>query len=423
VSHRRLFDSEGTSTWRRIAVTAFGVALLIAASPAAPGAAASTAKPHPSESVIRGTAVPAGFASWEDLLKVQQRMNATADQITTAARQSSDSGFAGVIADPTNRELRVYWKGRPPPDLTARTGSTSPVKVIAAAYSERELERASARLLARSGDQITTVGPRADGAGLIVGVPHGFTSQSIDADVPVTVQTGVTPSPTTRWNDSPPWWGGDAWVNAATGSGCSTGFAVFHGGVARMLSAAHCASVGNIATDPTGEVIGPVIAGNASTDTLIINGSSAGRVFNNTTDAAGNPVTEFSNPVIGAANSFVGNFVCTSGAYSGTRCSIQVRATGLCINIGVVVCNQVQAENTTFTNAIGQGDSGGPVEMVNASNTSQVFAAGTNTAIDLNTEVSCTGYVPTGRRCAWRMYYENIFTGMSGVGASDVVLG
>ncbi|HKS98421.1 MAG TPA: hypothetical protein VJT31_02735, partial [Rugosimonospora sp.] len=246
------------------------------------------------------------------------------------------------------------------------------------------------------------------------------------AGVAVTVQTGVAASPSTRWNDSPPWWGGGAWRNVQTGGGCSTGYAVVHGGVARMLSAGHCGAVGQTATDPTGETIGAIIQKNVGTDTLIINGSSGGRVFNNTTDAAGNPVTEFSNQVIGSLSSQVGNFVCTSGAYSGTRCSIQVVATGLCINVRNVgvICNQVQAEQTAHTNAIGQGDSGGPVEIVNGSNTTQVFATGTDTAIDdTNTAVACTGYVPTGRTCAWRMFFEDIAAGMAGVGATGVVLG
>ena len=242
----------------------------------------------------------------------------------------------------------------------------------------------------------------------------------------MTVQTGVAAAPATRWDDSPPWWGGAAWRNTATGGGCSTGFGVFQGGVSRVLSAAHCANLNVLATDPTGQTIGVVGTRNVSTDTLLLNGSSGGRVFNNSTTAAGAVVSEFSNQVIGATASQVGNFVCTSGAYSGTRCSIQVKARNLCINVRNfgTVCGQVQAENTTGTNAVGQGDSGGPVEIVNAANTLQVWATGTTTAIDdTNTTVPCTGYVTTGRVCAWRMYYEDILSGMNGVGATGVVLG
>ena len=57
--------------------------------------------------------------------------------------------------------------------------------------------------------------------------------------------------------------------------------AVFHGGVARMLSAGHCGDVNQFTTDPTGEGIGTIISDSNFWDTLIINGSSGGRVFNN----------------------------------------------------------------------------------------------------------------------------------------------
>ena len=404
---------------RRMGLAALGLALLAVGASATPAGASAGAKQVRTGSVTQGLPVPAGFASWTDLLRVQEKMNAAADRIvTTAHKGATDSGFAGVVAAPENQELRVYWKGQAPASVTDSARDVR-VRVLPAAYSERELQAAAARLLATNA--FTSVGPNTDGSGLTVGVAatNALAAPNVTAaGVPVTVQTGVAPRAATRWNDSPPWWGGGAYRNANLGSGCSTGFAVFHGGVARMLSAGHCGDVGQFTTDPTGEGIGTIISDSNFWDTLIINGSSGGRVFNN--DPA---LNEFSNPVIGAVNTFAGNWVCTSGAYSGTRCSIQVRATGLCINIGYTVCGQVQAEQVQFTDAVGQGDSGGPVEVVNPADTTQVYAAGTNTAIDGGTQTACAGYVTTGRICAWRMYYENIFSGMSAVGASSVVLG
>ncbi|MFG1917107.1 hypothetical protein [Micromonospora sp. NPDC048898] len=414
------------SLLRRAAVAAFGLTLLVAGVTAAPATAAPGGKASTTGSFVDSAPVPGGFASWSDLLRLQERMNTAAARITKVAERSANSGFAGIVADPTTRQLQVYWKGEPPAHLVATARATVATKVLSAPYSQRELLAAADRLRAKVGDQITTVGPRADGAGLLVGTQDGLLGATALAGVPVTVQTGVAAAPATRWDDSPPWWGGAAWRNTATGGGCSTGFGVYQGGVTRVLSAAHCANLNVLATDPTGQTIGTVGTRNVSTDTLLLNGSGGGRVFNNSTDAAGNVVSEFNNQVIGATASQVGNWVCTSGAYSGTRCSIQVKARNLCINVRNfgTVCGQVQAENTTRTNAVGQGDSGGPVEIVNAANTLQVWATGTNTAIDdTNTSVACTGYVPTGRVCAWRFYYEDIFSGMAGVGASGVVLG
>ncbi|CCH17609.1 hypothetical protein [Micromonospora lupini] len=411
---------------RRIAVAACGLTLLVAGVSVTPATAAPGGKATTTGSFVDSEPVPGGFASWSELLRLQQRMNTAAAQITNAAQRSANSGFAGVVADPTTRHLQVYWKGEPPARLVANARATVATTVLPAAYSQRELMVAADRLRASAGDKITTVGPRADGAGLLVGTQSGLLGATALAGVPVTVQTGVAAAPATRWDDSPAWWGGAAWRNTANGGGCSTGFGVYQGGVSRVLSAAHCANLGVLATDPTGQTIGTVGTRNVSSDTLLIAGSGGGRVFNNSTDAAGAVVSEFSNQVIGAQASQVGNWVCTSGAYSGTRCSIQVKARNLCINVRNfgTVCGQVQAENTTHTNAIGQGDSGGPVEIVNAANTLQVWATGTNTAIDdTNTATTCTGYVTSGRVCAWRIYYEDIFSGLAGVGASGVVLG
>lgn len=404
-----------------VALTAVGV--IAGPATAAPADHAAT-KPAGTGAVVDGTPVPGGFASWQDLLRMQARLNAGAARITNAG--AADSGFAGVVADPTARELRVYWKGQAPAALIASVRTGVPVTVLPARYSKRQLSAAAARVLARFGDRISTVGARPDGAGLLVGVQRSVPGVASHAGVPVSMQVGVSASPASRVDDSPPWWGGGRWRNAQTGGGCSTGFAVVHAGVNRMLSAGHCGVVNQTATDPTGQVIGTIIQKTVGSDTLIINGTSAGRVFNNSTDASGNVVSEFNNPVIGALSSQVGNFVCTSGSYSGTRCSIKVVATGLCINVtGVgIICNEVQAEQTAHTNGMGQGDSGGPVEIVNGNNPNQVYATGTNTAIDsANTTVACTGYVPTGRICAWRVFYQDIFAGMAAVGATAVVLG
>ncbi|MEU7961822.1 hypothetical protein [Micromonospora humida] len=419
-----------TGLLRRAAAAAFGVTMLVAGVATAPATAAPApaagGKATAAGSFIDSTPVPGGFASWKELLELQQRMNNAAARITKIAQRDAKSGFAGVIADPTARKLQVFWKGEAPAGLVATSRATVPTEVLPAAYTRRELDVAAAKLRRSAGDKITTVGPRADGAGLLVGTQSGLLGAASMAGVPVTVQTGVSASPATRWDDTAPWWGGGAWRNATTGGGCSTGFGVFQGGSARMLSAAHCGNINNAATDPTGQSMGIVGTRNAGTDTLLLSGASGGRVFNNSTDANGAVVSEFSNQVIGAQASQVGNFVCTSGAYSGTRCSIQVKARNLCINVRDfgTVCGQVQAESTTRTNAVGQGDSGGPVEIVNPANTLQVWATGTNTAIDDGgAATACTGYRPTGRVCAWRMYYEDIFSGLAGVGASGVILG
>ncbi|MFC7385922.1 chymotrypsin family serine protease [Sphaerisporangium rhizosphaerae] len=380
----------------------------MAAGQAAAAPAPSPVKDTTARPIEPAGAVPGGFASWKDLLATQEKLVKAADRITAAVKAQGGAGFAGIVAAPENHELRVYWKGNAPRHIGNLVGQVRrevPVSVLPAAYSARELEREMNRLVRRSPDAITAIAPNVDGSGLTVsGVDSGLTRSKVaDSAVPVTVEAGVKPTLATRWDDSPPWWGGGAWRNANTGGGCSTGFAVTYGGTSRMLSAGHCGDAGQTATDPTGQVIGSISPDNNGLDVLLINGTSAGRVFNNN---VGSTSPEFSNPVIGTTSSYVGLWVCTSGAYSGTNCSIQVQQVGVTINVGYLITGTVRAEQSAHTNAVGQGDSGGSVEVVNPSNTLQVYAAGVNTAIDGSTAVACTGYVTSGRTCAWRMYYS-----------------
>ncbi|MFD2348214.1 hypothetical protein ACFSTC_00635 [Nonomuraea ferruginea] len=291
-------------------------------------------------------------------MATQEKLVKAADRVTAAVKTRGDTGFAGIVAAPENRELRVYWKGDTPErigDLVGRLRRDVPVSVLPAAYSARELESEMNRLVRASGGAITSIAPNVDGSGLTVsGADHGLTRSKVAGSaVPVTVEAGVTPAPASRWNGDAPWLGGAAWRNAGTGLGCSTGFAVTLGGVSWMLSAAHCGSVGQTATDPTGQVIGPIAYANTSRDVMLIRANTAGRVYNN--DPAATP-PEFSNPVVGTSASYVGMWLCTSGAYSGTVCLCQVKA----INVTILGPRDtfrglVRVESPTYKNAAKPG--------------------------------------------------------------------
>lgn len=396
---------------------------------AAVGLAATPAQAEPTGSFLAGVPVPGGFASWAELLGTQERMNAAADRIEAAARANPRSGYAGVVADPLNRELRVYWKGRAPANLTAFARGAVPVRLLPAAHSERELTAAAARLWAAADEAVTLVGPRADGSGLRVGTAGRMIPASSYAGVPVTLDTSVRPMAATRLNDAAPWTGGARWVNATRNRGCSTGFAVRQSNANRMLSAAHCGTTGQIANDGAGDRIGAIGTDVNANDVLVINANSQGRVYNNTVNSTGGVASEFTNPVVGTQTNRVGNIVCTSGSFSGTRCDLQIVAINLCFDMthdieGTTrVCGQVEANHRFGGNAAGGGDSGGAVLVANSANTTQVFARGTATAIDSDRPVSCTGYVTTNRDCSSAVYYEDITAGLAAVGATGVVLG
>lgn len=352
-------------------------------------------------------APPAGFASWSELMKVQERLDIKAERILA----KRDDAFAGIEVSAERRLLTVYWKGQPPAAADAAMAEArsdeDQVEMLPAGYSEAELIAEGDKIANEDG--VTAVAPKVDGSGLLVSMLPGHLGL-IFSPIPITTDQ-ADPQAASRADDSPPYWGGARW------NGCSNGFAISINGSSKMLSAGHCGANGNIAKDGGGQTMGTVAGDNNSRDRLYINTNSAGRIYNGGVGAG-----EFSNAVSGATRSFVGNFICTSGAYSGTRCNSKVTAVNQTINIGYLVYETVRAEQQDRQAAIGNGDSGGPVYSVASDNT-KVIAKGTNTAIDLSTARPCTG-VPTGtnggRQCAYRFWYADAVLSLNAYGAKIV---
>jgi hypothetical protein len=347
-------------------------------------------------------------------MAVQQRLDDAAEKIVDAR----DGNYTGIVVSAENHQLTVYWKGGRPTDTAARAIAAAQqqdtVKVLPARYSEQELLARANRLVRAGG--VASVTPKVDGSGLSVSVAPGRKRLSPNtSDVPL-AQTEAPQQPqlASRGDDSPPYWGGARWSTSA--GSCSTGFAISIGGNSKMLSAGHCASNGATASDGGGQVMGTVSGDDDLHDRLYINTWSAGRIYD-----GGVGTGEFSKPVVGASHSFVGDWLCTSGAYSGARCNEQVKAVNQTIWVGHSITQLVMAEQVDHTNAIGNGDSGGPVFSLSASDFNKVIAKGTNTAIDTSTQVPCTG-IPTGggRICAWRFYYVDVVNSLNAYGASII---
>lgn len=354
--------------------------------------------------------VPGGFASWDELMTVQRRLDTKAERILAAR----DDNFTGIEVSAERRALTVFWKGGQPASAAAAIAAArtdgDQVDVVAAHYSEAELLTESARLAEEDG--VSAVVPKVDGSGLLVSVLPGHVGLILS---PIPVSTDeANPALASRKDDSSPYRGGSRW------NGCSTGFAMSLNGTRKMLSAGHCGKNGDVAKDGGGQTMGTVSGDSNSFDRLYINTNSQGRIYNGTVNPDGTSSNEYTNPVIGATPSFVGDYVCSSGAYSGTRCGSQVKAVNQTINVGYLIFQTVRAEKLDHTNAIGNGDSGGPTFAV-ASDNSKVIAKGTHTAIDTSTSVSCTG-VPAGngRTCAWRFYYVDVTKSLAAYGGKIV---
>ena len=369
--------------------------------------------PPPGASLPGADAPPAGVASWADLMATQARLDAAADRISAAR----DNNYTGIAISAQTNAITVYWKGGRPSAaastaIDAARGDAASVQVLDAKYSESHLLKQAERLARTQG--VTGVSANVDGSGLSVSVASNRRGGPPQADVPITqIDTADVQAAYSRWDDSPPYWGGAVWQSA--GGRCSTGFAIAIGGVSKMLSAGHCGANGGGASDGGGQYMGTISGDTNAYDTLYINTSSAGRIYD-----GGVGTGEFSKPVIGASHSYVGNWLCTSGAYSGARCNEQVIAVNVTIWVGYYIYGMVRAEQVNHTNAVGNGDSGGPVFALSA-DPNKVIAKGTVSAIDTSTSVACTG-IPAGngRTCAWRFYYADVVNSLNRYGAAIV---
>lgn len=401
------------SLWVGAATVAMALAAAVPANATPAGDKPIVETPTPGNLPGAGTP-PGGFASWAELMRVQAQLDAVADRVSGLR----DSGLGGVEVSAETRQLRVHWKGAVPAELR-KLGSSMPsgttMSIRPAAHSLGELAAAATRISELT--DVASVSPAADGSRVEVSLNRKRATSDSQTKVrgkagAVAVGFLAQSEPAlaySRGNDSPPYWGGARW------NGCSTGFAIWVGGASKMLSAGHCAANGSAAYDGGGDYMGTVSGDSDAYDRLYINTSSAGRIYDGGVGSG-----EFSKPVTGAAHSYVGDWLCDSGAYSGARCGIQVKAVNVTIYVGYYIYQTVRAEKVDLTAAIGNGDSGGPVFSLSA-DPNRVIAKGTNTAIDLGTQAPCTGIPESStRRCAWRFYYVDVVNSLNAYGASII---
>jgi hypothetical protein len=391
-----------------------GAVVLAAASLTGPASASVTSKPVAPGSGPVG-AVPSGFGSWSELIAAQEKLNSAAEKLTSV----KGTGFAGVIAAPENRELRVYWKGEPAASarsLIRDLNRSVPVKLLPARFSEADLASVAQKL--STVPNVASVVPQADGSGVQLTVSGGKIAEASAAPAVrasgavVSIVAGEKPVATyDRQADTPNYYGGGRFWSPV--GGCSTGFAITTAGTSRMLTAGHCGENGQSVTTGAGVGMGTISNKITCQDIEIINTGSWGRVF------TGGPYSGTSVPIGGTAGSFVGNFVNTSGATSGEHSSVQITATNLYLGIGGIPCSTVgplvQARQTGGLCAVAPGDSGGPVIAYRSdgkANALGTITAGSNTVPNS----SCPGTIYTPGYNY--VYYIPIGVSLSSYGAS-----
>lgn len=241
------------------------------------------------------------------------------------------------------------------------------VDVRSAPYSLAELRAARARLI----DYVSTnaisvlhsIDISGDGTRLVAYVDPGTRGDvSLPSlDVPVDIEERERPEQTSRHDDAR---NGGAVMKTPLGT-CTTGVPVLHLSNGRpdwvgVLSAGHCAEVGQPIADGLGRPVGHVRAKNALHDLLVVDtGISVGSaIYRGENDR--HVVTTLKTP-------WLGEMVCFAGATSGDHCGSGYRITSLDYSyrdqFGAWHLDMGFALNTNSDNRGGPvpGDSGGPV--------------------------------------------------------------
>jgi streptogrisin D len=348
----------------------------------------------------------------------------------------ASSGFAGVSLDMETSTVRLYWKGPVPASVLNQIaqlstlvpgvpGLLSPPKIIVlpAKYDFAEMDLVldaltkspTAAAWGLQGDN-----PKADGSGIKIAVEgntHSLADWSALAGIDVVAVSNETVMPSVgRWDDVPPYWGGSVIQQKSTGGRCTLGFgAHYPHGDTVGITAAHCASSFSETREfvtNKGRKVGWSQDINVARDLMNLDpgantdSSFGSYIWIGGPDTSGGGANESWYRVTGVANAVEGDWVITSGAYSGTRGNILVKDIHVRRkdNRGIWIEELALSEQKDHLSVIGEGDSGGPT--FRAAGSGIVVAEGTIYGYDANTVVPCKG-VPTSstRHCAWRIYF------------------
>lgn len=401
---------------------------------AAPSAKAAVATPAGPARANPGT-VAAPDANWKlwqmtAAERNQVGLDAEATRVHQLVTADHLTGYAGLVVHPASDNLTVYWNGQAPAALEgyARShGGAGAIQLSPARHSLAELQALSASIVKSAGFRqsgIAMLNPAPDGSSLQLGVagsaararalPAIKSAIKSDPGAVTYTKAGVRPD-SGRWADIPSFFGGALIFSLADGADCSSGWPV-HGvkspSTFYLITAAHCTHVpeGNLSSNQfvtapyTGIPVKPI--GTASNEDLTedaglintgVNGSPLGgngnAIYTGQVDPTGVGTLEMTAGLDGLATNEVGDEVCTSGAYSGEICGLEITDTAVqwVVDYGdlAAIVTGLEVTNPNGTNAAGEGDSGGPIySYVNAG---LVAARGTISSADADFPAPCTG--------------------------------
>jgi len=355
----------------RLALALLSVTTIVLASPVAvAGEGADGPKPG-----TTADADPFGYVPPEVRQKMaaQEPARTAASQIRWAVQNSGATGFSGIELD--GGAVVLWFKGDLPESVRAAVESAradAPVQVRAARHSKAELEVASRQiaegLRKQPGGPLHGVAIAMDGSGLVVAADRAMTRQAAglpDVGVPVEVRAQDRPQLLARHNDVAPYWGGARVRNMDNYGQCTSGFGVvdYNFGTEYLLTAGHCGRYGNGWWNGDGtRRIGNTANDLYLYDLLLIQTDAGNRIFDGGVGSG-----EFSKGVAFWDWVFGGEWVCTSGSFTGALCNHVVNGfyyTQCYLDIyGEYQCYEglVRSSQHDGLTAGQPGDSGGPV--------------------------------------------------------------
>ncbi|GAA2516379.1 hypothetical protein [Pilimelia columellifera] len=327
----------------------------------------------------------------------QAKVVGVADVITEAYRRlPGDSGYAGLITDPANSHITLYWHGLVPDSVTQATKNDSDVTVAvvpSAKYSYQRLLKARDEVITNrltiDGTEVVSAGPLGDGSGLRVGV-KGDEVMVAGAAIQAQISTAAGGVSVTVVSENPeisvagpdtvdslrrsildrksdPAYGGARWKPNNRG-GCSEGFTLGEKVNSAMATAAHCIDLNEDAYSWNGQQYGKVSDRYTNRDIAVIRPTMlSGPAFFQPSMFWGDHNRQSLRPVSGLSGNHLGMLTCSSGAYSGTICDIKIVATGTthCYPDKFCAYGLVDVQTINGGPVWGPGDSGGPISTSN----------------------------------------------------------
>ncbi|RBQ20973.1 hypothetical protein DP939_07920 [Spongiactinospora rosea] len=258
--------------------------------------------------------------------------------IRTAVENGANSGYGNIVV--TDTALHLFWKGTPPASLNptlAEARRHAPVEIRPAAYSLAEL-RSQVEIIGRHIEANMTgpvigVGIAPDSSGLIVLIRKNADRNNLGlppVNVPYTTEERDVPIPAS----GPPFHAGEPITNvtATPDSTCTSGFPVTKDNQTYLLTAGHCAEVGD-EFQQNGQVVGTVSEKNAGHDLLLIPTAAEGQI-------------DPDLPVKGWEYIYTGEVVTAGGAAIGAA---TYQVTG---NVFTVMIPNSRGEATTVTHLL-----------------------------------------------------------------------